>query len=223
MVIPQPFTSSGFIIAGTGTDVGKTMVSALLMSVLQGCYWKPIQTGISPATIDIASDRATVQRLSSLPPQHFIPETYNFEAPLSPHIASELENRPIDTASLFRLPNIPHAPLIIESAGGIMVPITRQLLQYQLYQQWKLPVLLVASTGLGTINHSLLSLAALRAASIPLLGMVFVGPDNKDNIHTITTMGDVPSLGWVPWLDNPDTGQLQAVFSRYFASAYFGV
>jgi dethiobiotin synthetase len=112
-------------------------------------------------------------------------------------------------------------PLVIEGAGGLMVPITRAFLQIDLYQKWQLPVILVTRTTLGTINHTLLSIAAMRSRGIPIHGIAFVGEDNSDNIRTIGEMGDVPVLGRLPHLPQLNAHTLRDAFTTHFREEDF--
>lgn len=197
------------VVAGTDTNVGKTIFSAALAGALDARYWKPIQSGLSDG-----DDTSTVARLSGLPPGRLLPEAYRLTSPLSPHRAAEIDGVVIDPERL-GLPDI-EGLLIIEGAGGLMVPLTRDLLQIDLYARWRCPVVLVARTALGTINHTLLSISALRARGIPLLGVAFVGDSNPDTEETIAAMGRVRRLGRLPRLDTLDAASLRAAFATNF-------
>jgi dethiobiotin synthetase len=186
------------VICGTDTDVGKTIVSALFVQGLKASYWKPVQSGTEGG-----GDRQRVIDLLDLPEKRLHPEAYAFQAPVSPHWAAEREGRCIDPEQL-KLPAIDE-PLVVETAGGLMVPITRHWLQIQQLQSWQLPVVLVARSELGTLNHTLLSLEALRRRNIPILGLVINGPSHADNPRTLHELGDVPLLCELPLL-----GQLNA-------------
>ena len=137
--------------------------------------------------------------LLDLPEKRFHPEAYAFQAPVSPHWAAEREGRCIDPEQL-KLPAIDE-PLVVETAGGLMVPLTRHWLQIQQLQRWQLPVVLVARSELGTLNHTLLSLEALRRRNIPILGLVINGPSHADNPRTLHELGDVPLLCELPLLE----------------------
>ncbi len=181
------------IVCGTDTDVGKTVVSALVVQGLGARYWKPVQCGLEGD-----GDRGRVQQLLDLPPERLLPEAYRLEAPVSPHWAAEQQNLTIDPARL-ALP-IGDGALVVEPAGGLLVPLGRDLLQIDLVAVWGLPVLLVARSGLGTLNHTLLSLEALRHRSIPVLGLVLNGPPHPDNPRTLESLGGVPVLAELPHL-----------------------
>lgn len=195
-----------FIVTGTDTDVGKTVFAAALASALRATYWKPVQTGLA--------DGADTDTVGSLGVERCLPEAYRLTPPLSPHRAAELDGIEIDPARL-ALPRIT-GPMVIEGAGGALVPLTRNLTIADLFASWELPAILVARTGLGTINHSLLSIEALRARKISIAGIAFVGDANPDSESTIATMGNVRSLGRLPLLDPLNAETLAAAFSRNF-------
>ncbi|MDI7776641.1 dethiobiotin synthase [Asticcacaulis sp. EMRT-3] len=205
---------SRFIITGTDTGIGKTAVSAMLTLSLHADYWKPIQSGAEDGT-----DRNTVQSLTGLPDARFLPEAYILTQPLSPHRAAELDGVAIDEARLAVPPT--SNPLIIEGAGGLLVPVTRQLLQIDLFKAWDAPLILCARTGLGTINHTLLSIEALRARHMPLHGLIFIGDDNTDNIRTIADTSGARVLGRLPRLERLDKDALTAAFADHFHKADF--
>ena len=201
-----------FVVTGTDTDVGKTVLAAALVAALNGCYWKPVQAGLGGET-----DAEVVEQLSGLAPARILPETYRLNTTASPHYAAERDGIEIDPKKLspFGVPT----PLVIEPAGGLMVPLTRRLLQIDLLAQWRLPVILCASTRLGTINHSLLSIEALKRRAIPLLGVAFLGDENADSERTITAFGGVRRLGRLPRLAVLDADSLQNAFAENFSVA----
>ncbi|RJT41427.1 ATP-dependent dethiobiotin synthetase BioD [Mesorhizobium waimense] len=182
------------VITGTDTGIGKTVFSAGLAGLLDGFYWKPVQSGLDGET-----DSEVVERLAGLPPGRVLPEVYRLNEPLSPHRSAELDGVAIDEARL-SLPVLP-GPLVIEGAGGLMVPLNRQTKFIDIFAQWQLPVILCARTALGTINHTLLSIEALRARSIPLIGLAFIGDEVADTQRTIVEFSGVPQLGRLPLLD----------------------
>jgi dethiobiotin synthetase len=192
------------VIAGTDTDVGKTVVSALVTQGLNAHYWKPVQSGLADGT-----DSERVARLIGLPPQRRLPEAYRLTAPVSPHWAAERDGVVIDPARL-ALPALD--PLVVEAAGGLLVPLSRHWLQIEQIAAWGLPVLLVARSGLGTLNHTLLSLEALWARAIPVLGLVLNGPPHADNPRTLEQLGGVPVLAQLPPLDPLDATALTRVW-----------
>jgi dethiobiotin synthetase len=183
------------VIAGTDTDVGKTIVSALVVQGLGASYWKPVQSGLADG-----GDSARVRELLGLPPERILPEAYRLQAPVSPHWAAERDGVAIDPAAL-HLPAVA-GPLVVECAGGLLVPLRREggpgALQIAQIARWGLPVLLVARSGLGTLNHTLLSLEALRQRAIPVLGLVLNGPLHPDNPRTLEAFGGVPVLAQLP-------------------------
>ncbi len=200
------------VIAGTDTDVGKTVFAAALTHALDGYYWKPVQAGLAGET-----DAQVVARLGGLAPDRIVPEAYRLNTPASPHRAAEIDGIEIDPARLAP-PSVPGA-LVIEPAGGLAVPLTRRLLQIDLIAAWKLPVILCASTRLGTINHSLLSIEALKRRAIPLLGLAFIGEENADSERTISAFGGVRRLGRLPRLEPLTPHALQQAFAANFSVA----
>lgn len=198
------------VVTGTDTGVGKTVVAAMLAAGLKASYWKPIQSGLVEG-----SDTATVRSLSGLPEAALLPEAYRLQAPLSPHAAAALEGVAIDPARL-SLPRV-EGRLLIEGVGGLMVPINDQTLFIDLIRQWRLPVLLVARSRLGTINHTLLSLYALRAYGIEVVGVVMNGPSDPVSRQAIECYGQVRVLGEVP-----DIGELNALAIRRTYEQSFG-
>jgi dethiobiotin synthetase len=200
------------IVTATDTDVGKTVVSAMLTLALDGIYWKPIQAGTAEGT-----DRERVAALTGLSEEHFRRERYVLREPLSPHRAAELDGVEIDAERLNPPSDIPIGSwLIIEGAGGVLVPINRGLLQADLFAHWRAPVVLCARTSLGTINHTLLSLEALKRRAIDLLGIVFVGEPMPDTERTIVEIGGVNSLGRLPILPVLDANALKSAFAASF-------
>lgn len=207
-----------FIISGTDTDVGKTVFSAALMLGLESArakphYWKPLQSGVDQVT-----DTKHVQRLTNMRADRFLEEGYVFTQPLSPHRASEIDGINIDIRQLRDISHLANCDgyVVIEGAGGLMVPITRAVLQLDLYKDWGLPVILCARTGLGTINHTLLSIEALNSRRIPLAGIAFVGEMNRDNINTIGDMSGVRVLGCLPHIETLSAETLRDSFNEHF-------
>ena len=134
-----------FIICGTDTDIGKTLISSLFVKGLNSFYWKPIQSGI-----ESQSDSQTVEKLAKVSKAKIIKEAYFFTKPLSPHWAAEIDQKTINF-DMLKLPKV-KGSLIVETAGGLMVPITRNFLQIDQIKQWNLPVILVCKSSLGTLN-----------------------------------------------------------------------
>jgi dethiobiotin synthetase len=174
-----------FVVTGTDTGLGKTVFAAALTTALQGIYWKPVQAGLNTE-----SDGEVVARLSDRP---VLQEIYRFRLPASPHKAAAAEGISIDPSKLV-LP-APDMPLIVEGAGGLMVPLTEDTLFIDIFARWNVPLILCARTSLGTINHTLLSLDAIRARNIPLLGVAFIGEANEDSQRIIAKFSGAKILG----------------------------
>ncbi|WP_350335708.1 dethiobiotin synthase [Coralliovum pocilloporae] len=202
------------VVVGTDTDVGKTVFAAGLCQALGASYWKPVQAGLADGT-----DTLTVTELAGLSDERIIPEIYRLNTPASPHVSAEIDGIELDT-SLLAPPQV-DGSLVIEGAGGLLVPLTRSILYADVIAHWQLPVVLVGRTALGAINHALLSLEALRARHIPIIGMAFVGDEVPDTERTICEMGAVKRLGRLPFVDplTPDT--LAAVFAEQFTLSDF--
>lgn len=194
----------GFIITGTDTDVGKTVVAAGLSGVLKADYWKPVQAGLDGET-----DAEVVARLS--PEVAIHPEAYRLATPCSPHEAARIDGLDIALSAL-QLPETDNM-LVVEGAGGVLVPYRDDLLAADLFAHWGLPAILVARTSLGTISHSLLSLEALRTRVIPVAGVVFVGETEPVAEAAITRIGDCAHLGRIPRLEPLDRASLAAAFA----------
>ena len=193
------------VITGTDTDIGKTVFAAGLTHAMQAQYWKPVQAGLEGET-----DSQIVARLSGMPT---LPEAYRLKMPASPHLAAEAEGIEIDPAKL----QPPHCtgPLLIEAAGGLMVPLNRRTLFLDVIVTWQAPVILCARTALGTINHSLLSLAALRQAGASVLGIAFIGDTNPAVERTICDFGNVRYLGCLPRLAALTSDTLTQAFAAH--------
>ena len=199
------------VVCGTDTDVGKTVVSALLVQGLGAHYWKPLQCGLEGGE----GDKERVRRWLNCPEERILPEAYRFLDPVAPHWAAERASGdpihpgpPIDQQRL-ALPAV-DGPLVVETAGGLLVPLRRDLLQIEQIQRWGLPVLLVGRSGLGTLNHCLLSLEALQRRRIPVLGLLLNGPAHADNPRTLEQLGGVPLLGCLPPLATIEPASLAA-------------
>jgi dethiobiotin synthase len=207
-------------VCGTDTGVGKTILSAALFRryapdnpALR--YWKPVQTGDD-------DDRAEVLRLSEMPEERAHANLYKFQAPLSPHRAAELEHSEVSFDALIeRYVELSRSgPLLLEGAGGLLVPLNRRYTWLDFLERARLPVVLAARSGLGTINHSLLTLAALRSRAIPVAGVVFCGTrENPDNFRTVAEFGAVSVVGCFSYapgapLGDPDPAGLLAPYLR---------
>ena len=201
----------GFIITGSDTDVGKTLVSAVLMKSLSGTYWKPVQSGASSD-----SDRRSIQLLTGLADDHFMDEAYSLKEPLSPHQAAKLDGITIDPAKIVLPPmdQLAHKPLIIEGAGGTMVPMTDNYLMIDLFADLGLPVLVVCRNRLGVINHMLMTLEVLKSRNIPIVGFISSGgTGNPDNLDTISRMSGLPLLGVIPEMSQDDVKKIDNLCS----------
>jgi dethiobiotin synthetase len=206
-------TRSIFVTA-TDTDVGKTVFSAGLVHLLDGIYWKPVQAGLDGET-----DTQVVQRLTQFPRERLLPEAWRLRTAASPHLAAARDGVTIDPMAL-HVPQVDR-PLIIEGAGGLMVPLTRQTLLIDRVAQWQIPTILCARTRLGTINHTLLSVEALRRRAIPLLGVAFIGDPHPDSEAIIASMGAVRVLGRLPFLQPLTASALASAFRQSFSATGF--
>lgn len=196
-------------VAGTDTNIGKTVFAAGLTRALDGAYWKPVQAGLDGAT-----DSDTVRVLAGLDAARIVPEAYRLRVPASPHFSAEHDGLAIDPAAL-TLPNTTR-PLVVELAGGLLVPFNRTTLQIDMLAAWKIPLVLVAATRLGTINHTLLSIEALKRRAIPILGVAYIGDEHSDSRRTIGRFGGVKDLGRLPILPELTANSLARAFSEVF-------
>jgi dethiobiotin synthetase len=198
-----------FVVTGTDTGIGKTVFTAALAGALGTPYWKPIQSGLEDET-----DSEVVARLAGVPVR---PEAYRLVTPASPHLAAEIDGVVIDPDAL----TPPAGDLIVEGAGGVLVPVTRTLLYADLFARWRIPVIVCARTGLGTINHSLLTIEALRARGVPIHGIAFVGDAVEDSEAIVAKIGGVRRLGRLPRLDPLTDETLAQAFAANFDLAGF--
>lgn len=189
----------GLFVTGTGTGVGKTVASAALMRRLRrhdSRYWKPIQTGIEQD-----DDTATVASLSGAPASQLLREGVRLQRPLSPHLAAALAGTRIAVTDLEAIAGRhTDGSWIVEGAGGVLVPLNETALMVDLMRALALPVVIVGQSGLGTINHTLLTVEGLRQRGVATAGVVMVGDKNSDNRAAIEHYGGVPVLGELPWL-----------------------
>jgi dethiobiotin synthetase len=199
--------SRGFVVTGTDTGVGKTVVAAGLAGHLGARYWKPIQAGL-----DEESDSDTVRRLTEGRAE-VLPEAFRLTTPCSPHEAARLDGVWIDPTAL-ELP-AGDGPLIVEGAGGVLVPIDFHTLAADLFASWGLPVILVARTTLGTINHSLMSLEALWSRGLGVAGVIFSGEEDAAAEAAIVEFGRCRYLGRLPLLDPLTPDALAAAVARH--------
>ena len=198
-----------FVITGTDTGIGKTIFSAALAGATGAPYWKPIQSGLEDET-----DSEVVARLAGAAVH---PEAYRLNTPASPHIAAEIDGVTIDVAAL----TPPPSDLIIEGAGGALVPVTRTTLYADLFARWQIPVIVCARTVLGTINHSLLTIEALRSRNVPIHGLAFLGDAVEDSEAIISQISGVRRLGRLPIINPMNPDSLAAAFAEHFDLADF--
>jgi dethiobiotin synthetase len=197
------------VVTGTDTGIGKTVFAAGLTATLGASYWKPVQAGLDEET-----DSETVARLAQLSPERIIPEAWRLKTPASPHLAAEIDGVNIDADALE--PPVTDGPLVVEGAGGLLVPLNRKILTIDLFARWRLPVVLVARTALGTINHTLLSLEALKRRGVAVAGVAFVGERHDENARVIAEFSGVSVLGRLPPLDPLTPGTLSEAFAEGF-------
>lgn len=195
---------NGIIIAGIGTGVGKTIVAAILTTSLQGEYWKPIQCGGEGD-----SDIATMTKLIDASRYPIHNPAYSLRAPVSPHHAARLENTLICLKRI--IPPKTKRPLIIESVGGIFVPLTSKALSFDLFKSWNFPWIVVSNHYLGSINHTLLTIDALKRNNVSIAGLVFNGHPNHDSESAILEFSQVPVLGRLL----PESNMNPKIIQRY--------
>lgn len=179
-----------FFVTGIGTEVGKTVISAILTEALEADYWKPIQSGDLDYT-----DSDKVKDLISNKKTIFHPEAYRLRTPASPHLSAALDGIEIQ-ANNFRLPETANH-LIVEGAGGLMVPLNSQFLIIDLIKQLQVPVILVSRNYLGSINHTILSIEALHKRAIPIAGIIFNGAPELSDQDYILNYTQIPYIGQV--------------------------
>ena len=192
---------SEIFVTGTDTGIGKTVVSALLTKGLNATYWKPIQAGLEEET-----DTEFVHRTTGVSSDQIVPERYRLQTPMSPHGAAKIDDVYIEMSD-FGLADYETDHLVVEGAGGLMVPFNDNQMIIDLIKELKLPVVLVARSSLGTLNHTFLSLEALRKRDIPILGVVMNGPEHKSNREAIRHYGKVEILAEIDTINpiNPET------------------
>jgi dethiobiotin synthetase len=194
----------GFFVTGTDTDVGKTVVAAWLLAHLDAYYWKPVQAGRAPET-----DAETVRRLAEVAADRILPEVYCLDEPIAPHEAARRAGITIDMAKL--VPPRTDWPLIVEGAGGLLVPLTDEAHVIDLAAELHLPVILVGRSTLGTINHTLLSLEALRRRGLPIAGVVLNGPETAHNRAAIERYGRARVIAEIPRLETINRETLRRI------------
>jgi dethiobiotin synthetase len=201
-------------VTGTDTGVGKTVLSAVLVASLNRRYWKPIQTGASEGT-----DRAAVVNWAGVTIEDTHAEAFVFDAPVSPHLAARQEGKRIALESIRRPED--SNPIVIEGAGGVLVPVNEDALMIDLIRCLDSEVVIAARTTLGTINHTLLTVEAARNNNLQLIGVVMVGNENSENRRAIERYGKVPVVGAIPWLESINRASLIRVFDQHFDKTAF--
>ena len=202
---------TGYFVTGTDTNVGKTVLCALLVAALDGVYWKPVQTGAVEST-----DRESVRQWAQIPEERLPPERYRFDPPVSPHLASREAGVRIGLTE-FELPAGPaDRKWIVEGAGGVMVPLNERDVMRDLMRRIGLPMIVASRTALGTINHTLLTISALREARLRISGVVLIGEENIENRRAIEHYGNVPVVGHIPLLERIDRAALLDVYEKHF-------
>lgn len=205
---------SSCFVHGIGTEVGKTIVSTVLVRALDAAYWKPVQSGT-----DQGSDAQTVQNLCGHTLHKIFPSHISLRAPLSPHHAAALEGVSLSLDEIV-LPQ--HAgPIVVEGCGGLLVPLNERQLMVDLSVQLSLPVVLVSRHYLGSINHTLLSLEALHARNLPLVGLIFVGEENLESERIIMTHARVEQCYRFPWFPEVNALAIAEEVSRLKNSEFF--
>lgn len=194
---PKP-NFDAFWILGTDTNVGKTVVSSLFAAGLGATYWKPIQSGLEHPT-----DTEQVAVFAELPSNRILPERFRLNTPASPHKSARIDNISIELED-FNWPeaaSVKGVALIMEGAGGFLVPVNEKALMSDVVQRLSAPVILVCRSSLGTINHSLLTINALRELEIPIAGFVINGEPDADNRAAIEHYGKIKCLAVLPALE----------------------
>lgn len=176
------------MICGCGTDAGKTIVAAIVATLLKGDYWKPVQCDIEENT-----DTFRMKTLLNPEGHEIFDPAYSFQAPCSPHHAARLENRHIDIKRI--IPPVSERPLIIEGVGGIYVPLTDQVLTMNLFKLWNCRWIVVSRHYIGSINHTLLTVEALKKHRVPIAGIIFNGESNPDSERAILKISQLPCIG----------------------------
>lgn len=192
----------GVFVSGIGTEIGKTLVSAILTRALDADYWKPVQSGDLQYT-----DSMKVRLLSQAEESRFHPEAFRLNTPASPHYSAAIDQLQIELSD-FSLPETENF-LIVEGAGGLMVPLNEEHTILDLIQYLAIPVVLVSQHYLGSINHTLLSLNCLKERGIPLAGLIFNGPSTPSTSSIIERMSGQEALFHLPELEEVNPEQVE--------------
>lgn len=199
----------GIFVTGTDTGIGKTIVSAALMSALREtedvCYWKPVQTGIEED-----NDTEMVAKIANCSQEEIHDKGFRLERPLSPHLSARLANVEINIEKVFDFNRRPENKFwIVEGAGGILVPLNEDELLIDFLKALNLPVIITARSGLGTINHTLLTIEVLRIQGLDILGVILNGEPNTENKKAIEYFGKVKVLAEMPKFEKLNSDTLQ--------------
>lgn len=205
-----------FFITGTDTNVGKTVLSALLVAALDGMYWKPVQSGACEGT-----DRRAVMQWAKIPEEKTFPECYCFDPAVSPHLAARMAGVPIELEGICVPGRARDRRIVAEGAGGVLTPLNNAQTILDLIRKLGFPVIVAARSSLGTINHTCLTLRAIREAGASLQGVVMIGDENMENRQAIEGYGKAPVIGHIPWLQTICRDMLLKVFDSAFAKSYF--
>ena len=198
--------SKKYFVTGIGTEIGKTIISAILVEKLKADYWKPIQSGELES-----SDTIKVSHLICNSISKFHPEAYQLTQPFSPHYSAKLDGVSVSLAEI----NLPETTqnLIIEGAGGLLVPINDKDLMIDLIQKLNIEVILVSKNYLGSINHTLLSVEALKSRGIAIKGIIFNGTKNQSTEEIITSLTGLAVIGRVPEMEIIDKESIKKATS----------
>lgn len=200
--------SNGYFVTGIGTEVGKTVISSILVKALEAEYWKPVQAG----DLD-KSDSMKIESWASHPKLVIHPEQFRLNTPASPHYAAAVDGVEIQLDA-FQQP-VSKEMLIVEGAGGLLVPLNSKDTMLDLMEFLGLPVILISRNYLGSINHSLLSIEAIKRRKLPFAGIIFNGPENKATESIIEKhAGDIPVLARIPDLEQLDAVHIAAAVSK---------
>ena len=193
-----------YFVTGIGTEIGKTIASAILVEALEADYWKPVQAGELEYT-----DSQKVKDLISNTESKFHSESFRLKLAMSPHAAAQNENITITTSNCN--PPKTDKPLIIEGAGGLLVPLNDKECIIDLIKKLKVEVILISQHYLGSINHTLLSIEALKKRNIPIKGILFNGDENKDTENIILSKSGLNNLGRIPTLKTVDKTSIKEI------------
>ena len=210
-------SKKGFFITGTDTGVGKTFFSSILMKKFDFDYWKPIQTGKFTE-----NDTLYIKENIGIEKNRFHKPIYSFKKPLSPHLASSYEKISINMKKI-KIPSS-DKPLIIEGAGGILVPLNKKNLLIDLIKKFKLPVIVVSKSILGTINHTLMTLEILKKNKINIFGVILNNIKNKkegdENAESIEKYGNIKVLGKISSINHVTRKKIEALSKKKFISGF---